>query len=337
MLTRSGSLNQFENRTVPVRSLHSPAACQLAYGGTDDRGTSMSKLIRTVIVLIAASSCAADAWTTQSATPKALFSAAEAYERFMGRWSRLLAPKLVTIAGVRDGDAILDVGSGTGALTVAAAAAAPSSRVVGIDVTEPYVAYARARHSRPLIAFEVGDAQKLRFATDTFDRTLSLLVVNFIPDPARALDEMIRVTKPGGTITAAVWDYGQGMEMLRVFWDEAIAIRPDLDARDERHQPLCRHGELGDLWRRRGLLDVKEEALTIATTFASFDDYWQPFLEKQGPAGAFVAALPEVDRDRVRDRLRRRLLRDGPDRRIELSARAWLVHGTVGARPPRSN
>ncbi len=206
---------------------------------------------------------------------------------------------LVTIAGVRDGEAILDVGSGTGALTVAAAAAAPSSRVVGIDVTEPYVAYARARHSRPLIAFEVGDAQKLRFATDTFDRTLSLLVVNFIPDPARALDEMIRVTKPGGTVTAAVWDYGQGMEMLRVFWDEAIAIRPDLDARDERHQPLCRRGELGDLWRRRGLLDVKEEALTIATTFASFDDYWLPFLEKQGPAGAFVAALPEVDRDRV--------------------------------------
>jgi SAM-dependent methyltransferase len=295
----------------------------------------LSELIRNVTVLIAASACTAAAWTPQTAAPKALFSAADAYERFMGRWSRLLAPNLVTIAGVRDGETILDVGSGTGALTVAAAAAAPSSRIVGIDVTEPYVAYARARHSRPLIAFEVGDAQTLRFATSAFDRTLSLLVVNFIPDPARALDEMIRVTKPGGTVTAAVWDYGHGMEMLRAFWDEAIAIRPDLDARDERHQPLCRRGELGDLWRQRGLLDVKDEALTIVTTFASFDDYWLPFLEQQGPAGAFVAALSEVDRDRLRDRLRRRLLGDGRDRRLELTARAWVVHGTVAARPPQ--
>ena len=295
----------------------------------------MSELIRSVIVLIVASACGAAAWRPQTATPKALFSAAEAYERFMGRWSRMLAPPLVTIAGVRDGEAILDVGSGTGALTVALAAAAPSSRIVGIDVTEPYVAYAKARHTRPLIAFEVGDAQQLRFATNAFDRTLSLLVVNFIPDPAKALDEMIRVTKPGGTVTAAVWDYGQGMEMLRVFWDEAIGVRPDLDARDERHQPFCRRGELGDLWRRQGLLEVKEEPLTIATTFASFDDYWLPFLEKQGPAGAFVSALPDVDRDRLRDRLRRRLLGDGPDRRIELKARAWVARGTVVARPPK--
>jgi hypothetical protein len=98
---------------------------------------------------------------------------------------------------------------------------------------------------------------------------------------------------------------------------------------------LCRRGELGNLWRQRGLLDVKDEALTIATTFASFDDYWLPFLEQQGPAGAFVAALPEVDRDRLRDRLRRRLLGDGRDRRLELTARAWVVHGTVGGRPPQ--
>ena len=292
----------------------------------------MSELIRVSVVLVAGLSAVAAGLAAATPAQDALFSAADAYERFMGRWSRALAPPLVTIAGVRDGDAVLDVGSGTGSLAIATAAAAPSSRIVGVDVTESYVAYAKARHSTPLVSFEVGDAQKLRFPNLAFDRTVSLLVMNFIPDAARAVDEMIRVTKPGGTVTAAVWDYGQGMEMLRVFWDEAIAVRPDLDARDERHQPLCRRGELVDLWRQRGLIDVADEALTIPTRFASFDDYWQPFLDKQGPAGAFVAALPAPDRDRVRLRLRRRLLGDGPDRPIALSARAWVARGTVAPR-----
>jgi SAM-dependent methyltransferase len=289
----------------------------------------LSELIRNLTDLIAASACAAAAWTPQTAAPKALFSAADAYERFMGRWSRLLAPNLVTIAGVRDGETILDVGSGTGALTVAAAAAAPSSRIVGIDVTEPYVAYARARHSRPLIAFEVGDAQTLRFATSAFDRTLSLLVVNFIPDPARALDEMIRVTKPGGTVTAAVWDYGHGMEMLRAFWDEAVALTPAHATKDERNLQLCRRGDLAALWRGQGLQDVVEDALTIETRFASFDDFWKPFLEQQGPAGAYAASLSVEDREALRLRLRGRLLGAGPDKAIVMPARAWAVRGTI--------
>ena len=110
-------------------------------------------------------------------------------------------------------------------------------------------------------------------------------MLNFIPDRAKALDEMIRVTRPGGTVAAAVWDYGQGMEMLRVFWDEAIALSPAMDARDERHMPLSRKGDLAGLWREHGLQDVVEETLTIQTRFVSFDDYWSPFLEKQGPAG----------------------------------------------------
>ncbi len=128
-----------------------------------------------------------------------MFSAGDAYERFMGRWSRELAPPLVTFAGVRDGNVVLDVGSGTGALTAAVAAVAPSSRITGIDPAAPYVAFARARHPANLIRFEVGDARQLPFANGSFDRTLSLLVLNFIPDRAKALDEMIRVTRPGGT------------------------------------------------------------------------------------------------------------------------------------------
>jgi SAM-dependent methyltransferase len=261
-----------------------------------------------------------------------MFSAGEAYERFMGRWSRELAPLLVRFAGVRDGDAVLDVGSGTGALTAAVAAAAPSSHIVGIDPAASYVAFAQEHHSGDLIRFEVGDAQQLRLADARFDRTLSLLLLNFIPNPRKALNEMMRVTRPGGTVAAAVWDYGQGMEMLRAFWDEAIALRPAMDQSDERHMPLTRSGELAALWREQGLHDVSEEALTIETRFSSLDDYWSPFLEKEGPAGAYVSVLPAGDREQLRMRLRRRLLGDGPDGPIALGARAWAVRGVVPSR-----
>src|SRR5262245_34696030 len=139
-----------------------------------------------------------------------MFSDGDAYERLMGRWSRALAPLLVKFADIRDGDVVLDVGSGTGALTAAIVMAAPSSSVIGVDPAAQYVDAARTRHSAKLVRFEVGDAQQLRFADRTFDRTLSLLVLNFIPNRAKALNEMIRVTRRGGTVAAAVWDYGQG-------------------------------------------------------------------------------------------------------------------------------
>lgn len=258
-----------------------------------------------------------------------IFSEAQAYERFMGRWSRDLAPLLVRFAGVQDGEALLDVGSGTGALAAALLTAAPSSRIVGIDPAAAYVASAQARHGGALVRFDVGDARRMLFEDAVFDRTVSLLVVNFIPDATRAVDEMKRVTRRGGTIAAAVWDYGEGMEMLRVFWDEAIALQPASDARDERHMPFCRRGELAALWRERGLQDVVEEGLTIETRFTSFDDYWAPFLEKQGPAGAYVAGLPDGERDALERRLRRRLLGSGPDRPFVLNARAWAVRGVV--------
>jgi SAM-dependent methyltransferase len=261
-----------------------------------------------------------------------MFSAGDAYERFMGKWSRELAPLLVSFARVHDGDDVLDVGSGTGALTAAVAAVAPSSHLIGIDPAAAYVAFARMRHPSDRVRFELGDAQQLRFADGSFDRTLSLLVLNFIPDRAKALDEMIRVTRPGGSVAAAVWDYGQDMQMLRVFWDEAISLNPLIEARDERHMPLCRRGELATFWREHGLQDVSEEALTIQMRFASFDDYWSPFLEKQGPAGTYVGALAESEREELRVRLRTRLLRDRPDRPIVLAARAWAVRGIVPRR-----
>jgi SAM-dependent methyltransferase len=264
-----------------------------------------------------------------SARQAAVFSEAQSYERFMGRWSRMLAPHFVRFAGVRDGDTVLDVGSGTGALTAAIATKAPSSRIVGIDPAAPYVALAKSQQGGALVEFEVGDAQQMRFDNAMFDRTLSLLVVNFIPDRRKALREMKRVTKAKGAVAAAVWDYDEGMEMLRAFWDEAVALTPAHAAKDERNMPLCRRGDLGTLWREEGLQDVVEEALTIETRFESFDDFWTPFLYKQGPAGAYASSLPAADRDALRLRLRRRLLGHGPDKPIVMHARAWAVRGSI--------
>jgi ubiquinone/menaquinone biosynthesis C-methylase UbiE len=247
----------------------------------------------------------------------------------MGRWSRTLALPFVQFAGVQSGDSVLDVGSGTGAVTAAVVAASPASRIVGIDSAAAYVAFARAHHADDLIRFEVGDAQQLQFADRSFTRALSLLNLNFIPDPSKALQEMLRVTQPGGSVAAAVWDYGQGMEMLRAFWDEAVALNREADARDERHMRFSANGELAQFFREQPLQDIASEALTVETRFSSFDDYWLPFLEKQGPAGAYVSSLRATDSEQLRLRLRRRLLADGPDAPIVLRARAWAVRGTV--------
>jgi SAM-dependent methyltransferase len=261
-----------------------------------------------------------------------MFSEAEAYERFMGRWSRRLAPPFVKFAGVQDGNAVLDIGSGIGAVALHIATAVPSSRITGVDPSITYVDFAQKQASTSTVHFEVGDAQQLRFSDSTFDRTLALLVMNFIPNRTKALHEMIRVTRPSGIVAAAVWDYGEGMELLRIFWDEAVARDPAVASRDERHMPLSRKGELDAFFRENGLLDVQEQPLTTELDFSSFDDFWTPFLAGQGPAGAHVASLSAEQRSNLHSRLRRRLLGDGPDRPIMLRARAWAVRGVVPRR-----
>ena len=207
-----------------------------------------------------------------------MFSRPDAYERFMGRWSRRLAPELVSFAEVRDGDAVLDVGSGTGALALAVRAAMKTGLVVGVEPSEEFVRHASRENADPLIRFELGDAMTLQFSDAAFDKTVSALVLNFVPEPARALKEMIRVTKRGGIVAAAVWDYGGGMQMLRAFWDEAAAFDPSLEPPDEAHMPLCTKGALGSLWTAEGLEHVQETELTVPLHFANFADYWEPFL-----------------------------------------------------------
>lgn len=265
-----------------------------------------------------------------------IFAESDAYEQFMGRWSRRLAPLLVRFAAVGEGDAILDVGSGTGALAFALAEAGPSVRVTGVDPSSAYVRCAQARTPGDRVRFSVGDAQALKIPDASVDKTLSLLALNFIHDAARAVREMVRVTRPGGVVAAAVWDYGEGMEMLRVFWDAAVGLNSTIAARDERHMPLCRHGELAALWRASELQHVEERPITIELSFASFDDYWRPFLGGQGPAGAYTTSLSESGRAALEARLRGRLLGTREDGPFTLQARAWAVKGVTNGASSRT-
>ena len=155
---------------------------------------------------------------------------------------------------------------------------------------------------------------------------LSLLVLNFVPDPGAAVREMIRVTRPGGVVAAAVWNYASGMQMLREFWDAAVALDPAAAPRDERHTPLCGYGELAELLKLNGLLNVEQRELSIEMRFASFDDYWQPFLAGQGPAGAYTVSLSDAARNALEDKLRERRDSGGA---LTLRARAWAARGVV--------
>jgi SAM-dependent methyltransferase len=259
-----------------------------------------------------------------------MFANAEAYERFMGRWSRLVAPLVADFAGIPESGQVLDVGSGAGSMAFVLARKNPRLRIVGIDLSREYVEYANSRNGFPgRVRFEIGDAQRLPFAAAEFRASLSLLVFNFIPDPARALREIRRVTQSGGRVAAAVWDYGADMLMLRAFWDAAVSLDPAAEKVDEKHMPLCRAGELSQLWKREGLVEVREQPLSIAMNFHSFADYWDPFQLGQGPAGAYVRTLP-VDRLRaLREVLKRRLSISDEGRPFTLPARVWAVRGSV--------
>jgi SAM-dependent methyltransferase len=248
----------------------------------------------------------------------------------MGRWSRLAAPLLLDFAGVPDQGAVLDVGSGTGSLAFEIAERRPRVRVRGIDPSAEYVAAASNRNRfGERVSFEVGDARRLRFADGAFDASLSFFVINFIPDVEQALAEIRRAAKPGGVVSAATWDYGGGMRMLRAFWDAAVAVKPDAEKRDERNMSLCAEGELARLWTKVGLEDVREQALSIAMNFASFADYWDPFLLGQGPAGAYVRTLDEKEREALRREVKDRLGVRDEDAPFELPARAWAVRGVA--------
>ncbi|HEX8066481.1 MAG TPA: methyltransferase domain-containing protein [Thermoleophilaceae bacterium] len=254
-------------------------------------------------------------------------TSADAYDRHVGRYGRSLARGLIETAGLPGDARVLDVGCGPGALTMALAEVVGPARVAAVEPSEPFAAACRARV--PGADVRVATAERIPFDDDSFDATLSQLVVNFLPDAAAGAAEMRRVTRPGGTVCACVWDYADGMTLLRAFWDAAVALDPERAAPlDEgRRMPHCRPGELERLWVEAGLLEVTVGPVVAVAAYDGFEDLWEPLPLGVGPSGAYCAALSEAGRDALREELRRRL--GSPAGPFELSARAWAVRGTV--------
>ena len=253
---------------------------------------------------------------------------AEAYDRHIGRYGRELARALIATAGVRAGQSALDVGCGTGALTGELAAMLGARRVSALDPSAPFADACRRR--LPGVRVVVGSAEELPFDDAVFDRALAQLVVNFMGDPPAGVLEMVRVTRPGGTVAAAVWDYAGEMTLLRRFWDAVVALDPTAADRDEgRSMPFCTPEELGDLWSTAGLDAVSVAEVVVGAGYDSFEDLWKPLELGVAPSGAYVASLPPERRDALKDDLRRRL--GVGDESFRLNARAWVVTGRVRA------
>jgi len=256
------------------------------------------------------------------------WQAGEAYDAFMGRWSRRVAPGFLELLGAGEGLDWLDVGCGTGALTEAILARCAPRSVLGVDQSDGFVARARTAVPDPRAAFAVGDARELPAESASRDLVVSALVLNFVPDPARALAEMRRVVRPGGTVGFYVWDYpGGGMGLLEAFWNTAVALDPAaLPLTERRRFPFCEAEALTALAAEAGLGAVRCTAVEVPTVFRDFDDFWQPFTLGAGPAPGYCASLAPKARDRLREALRARLpVRE--DGGIALEARAWAVIG----------
>jgi SAM-dependent methyltransferase len=260
-----------------------------------------------------------------------VWEAGEAYESYVGRWSRLVACDVIDWMAVSAGGRWLDVGCGTGALTQTILARAAPANVTGVDPSVGFIDFARQRTNDPRAHFQEGDAQALPFADHAFDAAVSGLVLNFIPDVAKAAGEMKRVVHAGGTVAAYVWDYAGEMQLMRYFWDAAVAIDPNAQALDEaRRFPSCRPEALLALFESVGFERTECRVVDVPTVFRDFDDYWSPFLGGQGPAPTYCCALPEDRRERLRERLRDRLP-TGNDGSIRLIARAFAVRGIRSA------
>jgi ubiquinone/menaquinone biosynthesis C-methylase UbiE len=255
-------------------------------------------------------------------------SSADKYDRFMGRYTRTLAPALADAAGVAEGMRVLDVGCGPGGLTDVLAARVGAENVAAIDPAPQFAAAAGERNRGADV--QVGVAEALPWDDGAFDATLSSLVIAFMRDPDRGVREMARVTRPGGTVAACMWDIpGGGMTMLSTFWRAVRRIDPD--AAGERARPGVSEGDIAERFRRAGLDDVVEGSLEATADYAGFDDFWDPFTFAVGPAGEYLASLSPERRAELREAVRAAVPADGP---FSLSARAWYARGTAPGRRP---
>lgn len=259
--------------------------------------------------------------------PTDVWAAGHAYEPFIGRWSRLVASRFVAWLAPSVGARCLDVGCGTGALTATILDAAARARVCSLDASGEYVAFARSNIADQRATFVVADAQALPVRSASVDLVTSGLVLNFVPEPAGALAEMKRAVRPGGTVAVYVWDYAGEMQLLRHFWDAAVALDVRAASLDEgRRFPMCNRDALAQLFRGADLTQVESQAIDVPTTFREFADYWNPFLGGQGPAPSYAMSLSDRQRVQLRDHLRARLPA-AADGSIALIARAWAVRG----------
>ena len=248
-----------------------------------------------------------------------------AYEVFLGRRSRLLAAALLDFAAFADDGPLLDVGCGTGSLACTMAARWPGRRIVGVDSSEAFLAFARSRAAGPV--FDLGDATMLPYDDAAFEGAATQLVLNFIPNAEAAVAEMRRVTRRGGIVAAAVFDFRGGAVFHRLFWDTAAAI--DREAVDRRARLFSARpalpGGLRELFAAAGLERIDESLITIRMDYANFDDYWRPLLGGQGPVGSYVARLAGDGRDRLEAAVRAAYCAGAPDGPRAMSATAWAV------------
>ena len=235
---------------------------------------------------------------------RSFLTSGHAYDQFMGRYSRSLAPAFADAAGVGEGRVVLDVGCGPGALTAELVARVGAAGVSACDPSPPFVAECAARH--PGVTVREGRAEEIPFEDALFDHALAQLVLHFVSDPDRCARELRRVLRPGGVAAACVWDFAEGMQMLRLFWDAALAVDPA--APDEaRTLRFGREGELTDWLAAGGFQDVTETTLEVSSTYDSFEDLWQGFLGGIGPAGSYCMGLADDARAAVREELYHRL------------------------------
>ncbi|WP_262273423.1 class I SAM-dependent methyltransferase [Microvirga yunnanensis] len=252
------------------------------------------------------------------------------YEQLMGRWSRRLAPLFIDFAAVRDGTSILDVGCGTGSLTFALLEAFPTAQIKGLDYSQAFIDYASSKAlADGRLVFEQGDAAALPYEDQAFDAALSLLVLNFVPDAQKAARELVRVTRLGGVVAAAVWDFKGGLTHMRVLADTAAALDPSGEAFRARlfSGPFTGLGELSSAWIAMGLRDVVQTSLTIRMEFASFSDYWEPLLAGQGFVGAYVQNLTDEQRRLIEPYLLLAYCAGDADGPRSFTATAWACRG----------
>jgi len=255
------------------------------------------------------------------------WASGDAYEGYIGRWSRLVAPVFLEWLGLPEGLAWLDVGCGTGVLTRAILERCAPQSIVGVDRSGPFVDHARQATEDPRVRFETASADATGQPTESADAVVAGLVLNFVPDPAAALAEAQRVVRPGGTVAGYVWDYAAGMQLLRYFFDAAIALDPGVAPHDEAVRfPITHQGRLAEAFEGAGLHDIADRPIDIPTVFRDFDDLWTPFLGGTGAAPTYVATLDEGARTALRERLRGSLPIEA-DGSIHLTARAWAVKG----------